>query len=292
MPPQQLERAKALAADRQQQQQQQLLLHPHQQQQQLLLQQQNQPGLGGWLGSVLSAATHMAPTAQQQAQSMQHEADRLAATRMHLVFKIPFPSAGAGASSPAPALVPASAALAAAHDPLGAPAQATALGTPAWLQRALGWRRIRYPRLTALGRAQLASGARASGALAATPPAYVGDPLVNPPPICAYEVALLVRLALALSLAINKALGLDEGAKRDPLRVTFRVDLRFLADARNLLFAAVLAALLNAALLGAPGVTAPLAAAACTLALFLAAGDVAWPALGAPLAIAIALLKS
>jgi hypothetical protein len=89
-----------------------------------------------------------------------------------------------------------------------------------------------------------------------------------------------VRLALSLSLAINKTLGLDEGAKRDPLRDTFRVDLGFLADARNLLFAAVLAALLNAALLGAPGVTAPLVAAACTPALLLAARDVAWPALG------------
>ena len=59
-----------------------------------------------------------------------------------------------------------------------------------------------YRRLTAEGRRQVASGERVTTGAALE---YIGDPLLDPPPVCSYEVPVLVRTLLRHVLCTSLA---------------------------------------------------------------------------------------
>jgi len=140
------------------------------------------------------------------------------------------------------------------NDAFKAPLSDLMLGTPKWFKYKAYFV---YRQLTALGKLQLSSGERACTNENIS---FVGDPLMNPPPICSYEIAVLVHVFHALSLYLNSVFGLDEvGYKLDDserekefhwVETKFRFNLRFLADARNLLFGLLLMVSLNTLFLG------------------------------------------
>ncbi|GBG27641.1 Sphingomyelin phosphodiesterase 4 [Hondaea fermentalgiana] len=194
----------------------------------------------GWLAHALGGDT------DGKSSMNQAERSRLAVSRMHSVFNVPRQKMQAG-SARADLADPAYARTAA----LSAPASRLMLGSPRWLGEQVT---CVYQRLTALGRLQMDSGRRVCGSQDMH---YVGDPLVNPPPVCSYEVGWLVRLMFSVSVALNKLCGLDhpmyemdDQAGHAWKQSRFRFNLRFVADARNLLLVALVGLLGNLAFVG------------------------------------------
>lgn len=107
---------------------------------------------------------------------------------------------------------------------------------------------------------------------------YIGDALANPPPICSYEISVLVKLLHRISLFLNRIFNLNpeiiasnenghlemiqgnekipsdeinnengvEGFEKDDFfEERFRVNLRFLADMRNILFGLIVLCLFD-----------------------------------------------
>mmetsp|Transcript_16091 Transcript_16091/g.19159 ORF Transcript_16091/g.19159 Transcript_16091/m.19159 type:complete len:241 (+) Transcript_16091:100-822(+) len=112
-----------------------------------------------------------------------------------------------------------------------------ATSSPPWLSSEV---QCVYKRLTAKGRQQVVETNCDTKNIGMS---YIGDPLINPPPICTYEVAFLVRFLHQVSLIINRALGL-----RTPSQ--FRVNLRIFADIRLLLVMDLFIILLDGVFLG------------------------------------------
>ena len=124
--------------------------------------------------------------------------------------------------------------------PLASPAAAPFVGTPSWLDL-----QCVYNRITTLGHIQLEHGRRSCYNDSVS---YVGDPLINPPPVRSFENATLVSFFHFLSLQLNSVFNL--GPVKYDLQdgryfPNFRVNLRFLADLRNLLFGVVVCTLMN-----------------------------------------------
>lgn len=162
--------------------------------------------------------------------------------RMHNVFNVPQPKRQTGGLSKGT-----SDQSFAKSAPLDAPESRLMLASPQWLGEQVT---CVYRRLTALGRLQMDSGRRICGTQEMR---YVGDPLVNPPPVCSYEIAWLVRLTFSLSKSLNKLFDLDhvtydmdEQGDGEWKQSQFRFNLRFMADARNMLFFAIVVVLCNA----------------------------------------------
>ena len=146
--------------------------------------------------------------------------------RLHQIFGIPTLSSSIGSKMSA-----------VERKSLQEPETEVVFATPPWLQ---GGAKCSYRRLTQEGRAQIATGERN---VTAQPIEYIGDALLNPPPICSYEIALLVRLFHGLSLWLNRVLKLNPVGEEEDLKENedvyeekFRINLRLLADMRNLIF--------------------------------------------------------
>ena len=145
-----------------------------------------------------------------------------------------------------------------------APAAEVVYGAPRWLasKAAATAARFPYTRLSFLGARQLRTGERAGRPELAAQ--YLGDPILHPAPVCTFEVPWMVTASLGVSRLLNaKVLGTPHGSlppTLDGLK-QFGFNLRFAADVRNLCFAVVVLALVDALLDVAGGVllvTAPL----------------------------------
>mmetsp|Transcript_17598 Transcript_17598/g.29937 ORF Transcript_17598/g.29937 Transcript_17598/m.29937 type:complete len:1015 (-) Transcript_17598:49-3093(-) len=167
--------------------------------------------------------------------------------RLHGIFQVPVGHFAQGNGKSSLSLLGSS--VSASSDP---PDAMNMLAAPSWLG---GKIECVYKRVTALGQVQLSQGVRGCKNSSMS---YVGDPLRNPPPICSYEIAFLVRITYALSVWLNQMLGLESPVydvdcnNPDEVEQRFRINLRFLADARNQVFGLLVFTIMNALFVGAP----------------------------------------
>lgn len=147
--------------------------------------------------------------------------------RLHQVFAIPSMTSAAASNKMS----------AVDRKRLQQPETEVVFAAPPWLRDGA---KCSYRRLTDQGRKQIATGERSATTQSVE---YIGDALLNPPPICSYEVAVLVRLFHSLSLWLNRMLKLNPVGEeeeltqdKEVLEEKFRINLRMLADMRNLIF--------------------------------------------------------